>query len=376
MKLHTALSILAAIQTVAASVLPKRAPNHDAFCSVSGRVFNIDEKDQYFAGTNTYWIGFLTNDDDVDLVMSHLKTSKLKVLRVWGFNDVNAIPAPGTVYYQALVPGSEPYINLGPDGLQRLDVVVDKAVHYGIKLIINFVNNWGDYGGIQAYSNYYGTNATNWYTSAPAQKQYQAYIKAVVRRYKHSNAIFAWELANEPRCHGCPFDVIYNWAKTTSEYIKSLDSRHMVTLGDEGWLNGGGDGSYPYQGTEGIDFELNLSIDTLDFGVFHLWPHAWSIPYEWGSEWILEHDAIGAKLGKPVVLEEYGDITTNHTAIRLPWLNTVLYDTQIAGDMYWQYADYLSTGPSPDDGNAVYYGTPEYTPLVLEHAALMQAKAT
>ncbi|KAF3925150.1 hypothetical protein ABW20_dc0101492 [Dactylellina cionopaga] len=277
MKLQTALSALVAIQAIAVSALPaisERAPNHAAFSKPAGRVFEIDEKVQYFMGTNTYWIGFLTNDDDVDLVMKHLKESKMKVLRVWGFNDVNAIPAPGTVYYQALVPGSEPYINLGPDGLQRLDVVVDKAVHYGIKLIIPFVNNWGDYGGINAYGNYYGTNATNWYESGAAQAQYRKYIKAVVRRYKHSNAIFAWELGNEPRCKGCSTDVIFNWAKATSEYIKSLDDRHMVTLGDEGWLVGGGDGSYPYQGGEGIDFEKNLSIETLDFGTFHQWPHA------------------------------------------------------------------------------------------------------
>ncbi|KAF3908065.1 hypothetical protein ABW21_db0204293 [Orbilia brochopaga] len=377
MKLQTAVTILAAVQAVAVAALPalsKRAPNHADFCKPVGRVFEIDEKVQYFVGTNTYWIGFLTDDSDVDLVMKHLKQSQVKVLRVWGFNDVNAIPAAGTVYYQAMVPGQEPYINLGPDGLQRLDVVVDKAVHYGIKLIINFVNNWGDYGGIQAYSNYFGTNATNWYTSDAAQAQYRKYIKAVVRRYKHSNSIFAWELGNEPRCHGCSTDIIFNWAKSTSEYIKSLDSRHMVTLGDEGWLVSGGDGAYPYQGTEGVDFERNLSIETLDFGVFHLWPHAWSMPYEWGSQWILEHDEIGKKLGKPVVLEEYGDITTNHTATRLPWLDTVYHDTEIAGDMYWQYADFLSTGPSPDDGNAVYYGTPDYIPLVIDHAADMVSK--
>ena len=52
--------------------------------SISGLKFNIDGVTQYFAGTNSYWIGFLTNNADVDLVMSHLKSSGLKVLRVWG----------------------------------------------------------------------------------------------------------------------------------------------------------------------------------------------------------------------------------------------------------------------------------------------------
>lgn len=112
----------------------------------------MDGKTGYFAGTNSYWIGFLTNNADVDLVMSHLQTSGLKILRVWGFNDVNSTPGSGNVWYQSLS-GSTPTINTGANGLQRLDYVVKSAEAHGIKLIINFVNNWDDYGGIKAYTN-------------------------------------------------------------------------------------------------------------------------------------------------------------------------------------------------------------------------------
>jgi mannan endo-1,4-beta-mannosidase len=35
-------------------------------------VFVINGKETYFMGTNCYWCGFLTNDADVDLVMSHI----------------------------------------------------------------------------------------------------------------------------------------------------------------------------------------------------------------------------------------------------------------------------------------------------------------
>jgi mannan endo-1,4-beta-mannosidase len=153
-------------------------------------------------------------------------------------------------------------INTGANGLQRLDYVVSSAAAHGIKLIINFVNNWSDFGGMPAYNNYFGTGAdpTLWYTSSAVQAQYKAYISAVVSRYKTSDAIFAWELANEPRCHGCATSVVTTWATSISAYIKSLDSTHMVTLGDEGFTNGGGDGSYPYTTGEGIDFAANLKI--------------------------------------------------------------------------------------------------------------------
>ena len=241
-------------------------------------LFDIDGTTAYFTGTNAYWISFLTNSADVDLVMSHLRSSGLKVLRVWGFNDVNATPGSGTVWFQSLVPGQNPVINTGANGLQRLDYVVASAQAHGIKLIINFVNNWDAYGGMAAYSNFYGGAHNDWYASAPIQAQYRAYIKAVVDRYANSPAIFAWELANEVRCSGCATSVITNWASSTSAYIKSLDSRHMVTLGDEGWFASGGDGSYPYQGSEGVDFVQNLAISTLDFGTYHLYPAACKSP--------------------------------------------------------------------------------------------------
>ena len=91
---------------------------------------------------------------------------------------------------------------------------------------------------------YFGCNATTFYTNAAAQQAYKDYIGFVVNRYKNSSAIFAWELCNEPRCHGCPSSTIHDWAADTSAYIKSLDDTHMVTIGDEGWMCSGGDGSY------------------------------------------------------------------------------------------------------------------------------------
>lgn len=68
--------------------------------------------------------------------------------------------------------------------------------------------------------------------------------------------------------------VIYDWASTTSAYIKSLDSNHMVTMGDEGFGPlAGGDGSYPYTTSAGgYVWQTDLAIDTLDFGTLHLYP--------------------------------------------------------------------------------------------------------
>lgn len=202
-----------------------------AFPGTDGLDFTIDGKAEYFAGTNSYWIGFLTDNADVDLVMDHLDESGLQILRVWGFNDVNEKPAAGTVYFQLLQDGTAT-INTGADGLERLDYVVAAAEKRNVKLIINFVNNWSDYGGMDAYIAAYGGDITGWYTNEKIQEAYRAYIEAVVSRYIDSPAVFAWELANEPRCNGCDTSVIYDWVKSTSAFIKSIDSEHMVCIGD------------------------------------------------------------------------------------------------------------------------------------------------
>lgn len=219
-----------------------------------------------------------------------------------------------------------------------------------------------------AYNTYYGTTKTTWYTDSRVQTQYKAYISAVVSRYKSSSAIFAWELANEPRCNGCPTSVITNWATTISAYIKSVDSTHMVTLGDEGFMNGGGDGSYPYTIGEGIDFQANLKIPNLDFGTFHLYPSSWGVSNDWANAWITNHGSVCVAAGKPCILEEYG-ATSNHVAIESPWQATALKTSGVAGDMFWQWGDTLSSGKTSDDGNTIYYGSGEFGTLVTDHVA-------
>lgn len=198
----------------------------------------------------------------------------MQVDRVWGFGSVNEDPGSGTVWFQ-LFNSTGSYINWAANGIPRLDAVVYYAEQHDIKLVLNFVNNWSDLGGIASYNAAFGGNGTSWYTDATSQQVYKDYIELLVNRYKCSSAIFAWELANEPRCHGCPTSTIYDWATEISAYIKQIDPDHMVTLGDEGWFatpNDIGDGSYAYGGGEGVDFVLNLGIDTLDYGTFHLYP--------------------------------------------------------------------------------------------------------
>lgn len=57
--------------------------------------FEIGNTTQYFRGTNAYWLPFQTNLEDIDSTLDHLAAGGLKVVRTWGFSDVNEIPPPG-----------------------------------------------------------------------------------------------------------------------------------------------------------------------------------------------------------------------------------------------------------------------------------------
>ncbi|KAH6695061.1 fungal cellulose binding domain-containing protein [Plectosphaerella plurivora] len=342
-------------------------PAGTGFPKATGTRFTLDGVTKYFAGTNCYWCtaGGIGNAD-VDLVFDHLRSSGIKILRVWGFNDVNTIPSGNQIWFQYLsASGSQ--INTGANGLQRIDYVVSAAERTGIKLIINFVNNWDDYGGMKAYTNAFGGTHQSWYTNTAAQAQYRRYVEAVVSRYKTSTAILAWELANEPRCNGCNVNVIHEWAKSASEYVKSLAPNHMVTLGDEGF-GLPGDSSYPYTYAEGTDWVALLSIKTLDFATFHLYPNSWGTSYDWGNKWISDHAAACAAANKPCFFEEYG-APTNHCAIERPWQQTSVASPGMAGDAFWQLGDTLSFGNTHDDGNTIYYGSSDWTCLVTNHVA-------
>ncbi|KAL7773551.1 hypothetical protein CFE70_003516 [Pyrenophora teres f. teres 0-1] len=134
---------------------------------------------------------------------------------------------------------------------------------------------------------------------------YQAYIKAVIPRYRNSNAVFAWELANEPRCTLCLTSVLTDWVRKTSDYIRSLDSDHMIAIGDEGFGLAGGI-SFPYLYLQGIDWETNLALPNISFGTFHFYPDSFLVSNTAGNGWIEAHAKICQRLNKPCLFEEYG----------------------------------------------------------------------
>ncbi|KAL5361223.1 putative mannan endo-1,4-beta-mannosidase C [Aspergillus floccosus] len=369
------------------------------FVTTSGAKFQLDGKDFYFAGSNAYYFPFNDNQTDVELGLTAAKQAGLTVFRTWGFNDKNAtyieggLPAYGgegagktEIVFQRWANGTST-IDLEP-----FDKVVNAARNTGMKLVVALTNNWADYGGMDVYTvNLGGQYHDDFYRLPAIKNAYKRYVKEMVTRYRDSPAIMAWELANEPRCgadgvrnlprsaDGCSPELITAWIDEMSTYIKKLDPHHLVTWGGEGGFNHESD-DWAYNGADGGDFDKELSLPNIDFGVFHSYPDWWSKTVSWTDQWIRDHAAAMRTGRKPVVHEEYGWLTPE---ARLEYLGTVSNTTRLEAvggwqqisvsekmsDMYWQfgYSGY-SYGRNHNDGFTIYLDDPEAKELVYKHA--------
>ena len=389
--LVAALSALAACQPAARS--PARTPAAESLPPAA--VFAVDGKPFCFAGTNNYYLVFKPRPM-VDAVLEAAAAMQLKVVRTWGFLDRGALDGsvPNVdgeghkegVYFQYWDPAAGgPRYNDGPDGLERLDYAVYKAGSLGLKLIVVLTNNWHAFGGIDQYNTWYGLERHHeFFTDVRTRAAYRAWVEHLITRtnslsglpYRDDPTIFAWELANEPRCKsGSRFDsaegwstaTLTGWAREMSGFIKSLDPNHLVSVGDEGFLDGGGE-HWSYMANDGVDHEALLGLPDVDFGTFHMYPQDWRVGPQWADGWIDDHLAIARRAGKPTLLEEYGfkvqrdeqgaiqeGLVERETSYRR-WNERVLAGGG-AGALFWMLADREGERLYPDyDRYTIYRG--------------------
>jgi mannan endo-1,4-beta-mannosidase len=376
-----------------------------------------------FSGTNNYYLGY-RDRAMVDDVLQQAKAMGLKVMRVPAFIDRGSLDdsVPSTdrnnwepygtkqgVYFQYWDTAAKSVAyNEGAekdDGLVRLDYVLAKAAENDVKLVLVLTNNWKEFGGMDQYLKWFNLEYHHqFYTDENAKQAYKSYVAHLIGRvnsiskltYKDDPSIFAWELANQPRCRNfgqydrpadCRPDVITAWAKEMSEFIKSLDENHMVAVGDEGFFNRPGQAAEQYNGKEGVDHEALLALGSIDYGTFHLYPDNWSTGTKWGNQWIIDHVAAAQKAGKPTILEEYGVVVKRddktgkvsngferrRTAYQ-NWNNLMLKGGGNAA-MFWMLAGIDPSNPNtglyPDYDHFSVYNLPddESARLLAGHAA-------
>ncbi|WIM93499.1 cellulase family glycosylhydrolase [Actinoplanes oblitus] len=386
----TALLALLLAALGAATVPEPATAAASPFVTRSGGALTLHGKPFRFAGTNNYYLHYQSAVAR-DNVLDKAAASGFAVVRTWGWFDTGAAdgsdPTAGSqngVYLQYWDGSGHPKYNDGADGLERLDAVIARAAHDGLKLVIPFTNNWADFGGMDRYVAWAGLgHHDDFYTDARIRGWYRDYLAHLLERtntitgvkYKNDPTIMTWELANEPRCvgsggyprsSGCDTGTITAWADEMSTFIRSVDSRHLISVGDEGFFadRPGGD-DWTRNGGEGVDTVRLGRLKNIDVLSYHLYPDGWGKTADWGTQWIIEHARAARQLGKPVMLGEFGyrDKATRNTVYQR-WTDAA-WASGTNGALYWILSDRLDDGSlyGDYDGFTVYCPSPVCTTI-------------
>ncbi len=357
------LTVLPALPADATPGSSKHRPRH--FVRAHGGQFRLDGKPFRFAGTNTYYL-HQQSHYMIDAALNDAAAMSLKVVRAWAFADGSGAS------FTALQP--EPYV-YDDNALDALDYTVYRAGQLGLRLVLVLTNNWPDYGGMQQYVKWFlgldddssgdAVNHDRFYTTTSIKKCYKAWARHVMCRKNpytglHYNAdptIMTFELANEPRNRSDKTGkAVLSWADEMSRFVRSHAPHQLVAVGDEGFYGDSGNADYPYSDYEGNHWKKLVALPAVDYGTVHLYPQHWGDtaakdPAAWGTTWISDHLRDGARLGKPVVIEEYGlnvsagSVVPNEaarTAAYRAWTTTV--EDGRGSDQFWLLTSRVDDG--------------------------------
>ncbi|XP_074373553.1 mannan endo-1,4-beta-mannosidase 5-like [Apium graveolens] len=316
--------ILYALVVLGLGIFSKNGSANKDFVKVRGSHFVVNGSPFVFNGFNSYWMMNVATDPTqrykVTQVFRDASAAGLSVCRTWAFAD-----------------GGDKALQISPGSydervFEGLDFVISEARKYNIRLVLSFVNNYNDFGGrgqyIQWATNSAGIQFINgnddFYTHHVVKAYYRNHVQRVITRvntitrtaYRDDSTIMAWELMNEPRCQvDYSGNTINGWVKEMAVYVKSLDMKHLLEIGMEGFygdtmpnkkqINPG------YQ--VGTDFISNNLIKEIDFATIHAYPDIWlsgqneEAQMAFMGKWMRSH-FMDAKtiLKKPIVIAEFG----------------------------------------------------------------------
>lgn len=309
----------------------------DDFVTVTDGIFHVGGEPYYYIGAN-YWYGAILGShgeygDRERLIreLEHMKSIGIDNLRVLvGAEGPDNEPFRVT---PALLLSSGEY---NDDLLDGLDFLLSEMNKRGQRAILYLNNAWDWSGGFSQYVSWNGGGlipypnvppntwpqfmsfSGQFNSCEPCIDMFEEHIRFIVSRtnaytgvkYTEDPAIMTWEIANEPRAFSdANIPAFESMIKRIAALLQELDENHLVTTGTEG-----------RHGCErSIELFERIHADpNIDYLTIHIWPKNWgwlnitnisesldSAIYK-TNQYMDEHLTVAKKLGKPIVLEEFG----------------------------------------------------------------------
>ena len=328
-------SVLVAMAAVCACSVRSDEPSE--FVKVVNGQFVRGEDTLSFVGTN-FWYGPLIASEGRggNRERLHKELDALKSIGVTNLRILVGSDGPEGVAYKV-----EPVLQLEPGVyndtvLRGLDYLLAQMAERDMHAVLYFNNSWewsGGYGqylewagngrallpSVDGYENYVD-HVSRFVKDEKAKELYYNHVKNIVTRtntvtgkpYTEDPTIFSWQIGNEPRAFArdsVTKAAFADWMCTSASLIKSLDPNHMVSSGSEGLY-----------GCE-VDMDLFEKIHAhkdFDYLNVHIWPLVWRwvtkdtfadsvcVANQMTEEYLTAHFPVAERLGKPIVLEEFG----------------------------------------------------------------------
>jgi mannan endo-1,4-beta-mannosidase len=331
--------LLAAAFLCLLAATAQAAPAQSGFVTVKGRHFELDGKPYYFAGANLWYGMYLgspgVTGDRARLVreLDQLAAQGMLNLRVLAVSEASTLKRAVT-----------PAVIQAPGKVDEtlwkgLDFLLDEMARRDMKAVLYVNNFWQWSGGMSQYMawfngkpvldpdvtgdwNAFMDNSAAFYREPKAQDAFRAVVRQLVgrknsvngRAYDADPTIMSWQLANEPRpgsdANARPHhDAFVKWVDETAGFIKKLAPKQLVSTGNEGWMGTGGSKEL---------FVKAHATKNVDYLTYHMWAPNWgwfdaknaaaTHAGAWAKmqEYLDWHIDQANKMGKPIVLEEFG----------------------------------------------------------------------
>ena len=327
--------VLAMAVVVLTGCTQKSMEKTSGFVERKGAGFVLDGEEYRYVGTN-FWYGAILASEGQGGDRERL-CRELDRLHGLGLDNLRILV--GSDGERGVKTKVEPTLQVSPGVyndtiLAGLDYLLMQMGQRGMKAVLYLNNAWEWSGGYGFYLEQAGAgkaprpNETSYpeymnfvsqfSTNGKAQELFFQYVRDIVSRtnrytdvaYVDDPTIMSWQIGNEPRAFSQEAKVPFaKWLSKASALIRSLDKRHLISIGSEGIWGCEMDSAL---------YEEICADPNVDYMNAHVWPFNWS----WAdkdslvehveracqntADYVRRHTAIAERLQKPLVIEEFG----------------------------------------------------------------------